>query len=1033
MKKEFLKLMMIAIIIFFVSVFKMTAVITDSEVILSVQQQTRTITGTVFDETGEPLPGSSIAVKGTSIGTVSDAYGKFTINQVPANAVLVVNFLGYIAQEIPVGDQSDFTIRLLEDSQLLEEVVVIGYGTVKKSDLTGSVASVKAEQLTKIATYSPVAALQGRAAGVSVALNSGAPDASAEIFIRGIGTTNTNNASPLYVVDGFPMSSMNFLSPQDIESIEILKDASSTAIYGSRGSNGVVMVTTKKGQAGSVKVEFSGYYGIENLSKVPTMLNARQYAEMSNLAIYNNNPNQEPPYPNLNNLAADTKWWDEVSQLGQMQNYTVRLSGGTDRISSSFSTNYFGREGIIKASSFERLTFNQSSTVKATNFLTFSSSFTGAFLKTQSNDPYNSIFTSSLVAPPDVPVWNEDTNYYSGITKFRMGNPVGQIARTNGYDRRNNLVGNFNAILNITKDLTFNSRFGVRYDGSWGDGFSPIYFETANISELVASVRRETSKTIDWNWTNTMTYHKNFNDVHDLTVMGTMEAREYYYEEFSASKKNMPVEGEAFHYFNSVTDMNNISGSAQELAMLSYIGRIQYNLLNRYLLTMSIRADGSSRFVGDNRWGYFPSAAVAWRLTEENFIKNLDAWWLTNAKIRLTYGQNGNEGIGDYYPYNTPIRQEQFYTIGRTPVRANGALPNGIGNPEAKWETQVSTNFGLDLSLFNGKWNVVADYFIRKTDDLLLSQSIPRISGFSTMTRNVGGIENKGLELTLTYRDKKGDFSYEVSAVASFIKNKITNLGTTEALTANFPYDYTLIDMQANFNNCIRSVVGEPYRNFWGYKTDGIFQNQAEIDAYVHTNGNKIQANAAPGDFKFLDLNGNGSIDNGDMTWIGDSHADVDYGLHFDASYKKFDLSLSFTGVYGKDILNASKFYFMRFDGRHNVKADYLDAYWRGEGTTNSEPIITSDISRNDRNFRLSDYYIEDGSYLRLKSLQLGYNFSPNLSGSFKPNIRFYISAQNLFTITKYSGNEVEITGQSIDRGQYPQPRVFMIGTTINF
>ena len=987
--------------------------------------QGRTVTGVVIDASG-PIIGANVLVKGTTNGSVTNLDGQFSISNVQPNAVLQVSYIGYIPYETNIGNQTNVTITILEDVAALEEIVVIGYGTVKKSDLTGSVASVKAEDLGKMVTQSPISALQGRAAGVSIVLPSGSPDAVANIQIRGIGTTNNND--PLFVVDGFPMRNIDYLSPNDIESIEILKDASATAIYGSRGANGVVLITTKKGNAGVLKVTVLANYGIEAVAKKPSMLNSTQYATLSNEAYANDG--MQPVYPNPNNMEYNTDWYKEVMQTGQTQNYTLNLSGGSDRVTSLFSTTYYDRKGIIKSTNTERLSFTSNNTFKVTDFIDLGASFTGSFTNTQRLDP-SYVFVGALIAPPDVPVINPDTDYYTGMTKIYMPNPMGQIARNNRTTSRSYLIGNFNANIKILKDLTFSTRFGIRLDRTFIKNFTPVYFETTSQSSVLSSVSRETQMANDWTWTNTLTYQKTFNGIHDLTVMGSSEARDYYTESYDATKRNVPIEAKEFWYFNSATEMLEINGTGNSLSMLSFLGRINYNLLNRYLLTFSMRADGSSRFIDENRWGYFPSGAFAWKISEENFFKNMGLDWFTSAKIRLGYGQIGNENISGYYPYNTPIGMRQYYVLGNK-VRVNGANPTGVGNKDVQWETAIQYNAGLDLAFLRGKLNITADYFIRKTEDILLSQSIPRVSGFGTMTRNVGGMENKGFEFSISYKENKGDFSYNVNFNTTFIKNKVTSLGTTEALTGSFPYLGSMIDYQVAFPNIHRTVVGLPYRQFYGYVTDGIFQNQGEIDAYT-LNGNKIQPDAAPGDFKFKDLNGNGRIESGDMTFIGNPYPDMSYGFSFDAAYKKFDISLLFQGVVGVDIFQAAKFYFNRFNAHQNVRTEVLNEYWHGEGTSNTLPAITYNTARNERNYRPSTYYIEDGTYLRLKNVQLGYTLRPNLSG-LKTDIRIYLTMQNILTFTKYSGFEVEVDNDlTIDRGQYPQSQIFMIGTTINF
>jgi len=998
----------------------------DNELLINSQQQ-KSVSGTIIDSSGGPLPGVSVVIKGTTTGTITDTNGKYSLPSVPANAIIQFSFVGMKAQEIEVGSKTLINVTLVDEAIGLEEVVAVGYGTQKKSDITGSVSSVKSDDLRKIATPSPVAALQGRAAGVVVTQESGAPDAKASIKIRGVGTTN--DANPLYVVDGFPMSDINYLNPNDIESLEILKDASACAIYGSRGANGVVLITTKKGKSGVLKVDINAYFGVQSLANNPSMLNSEQYAALSNEA--NVNAGKSPIYSSTNNLPYNTNWYDEASQLGKLQNYNVSFNGGGERMTSLFSTNYYRNEGIIKSTDYEKISVNQSNTIKVTKFFNIGTSLSAMFSNYKSLDA-TSIFLASLIAPPDIPVINPTTNYYSGITKMRLVNPLGRIARNNNQNRGTYLVGNINADINITKSLTFNSRFGIRYDGTYNSGFDPVYYETMDNSATINQVSRSSSKMIDWTWENIITFHKNFKDIHDVTVMGAISAREFSYDAFTATKQNVPIENKEYWYLNAATVNPQTTGTGSSLSMVSYLGRVNYNLKNRYLLTGSLRADGSSRFIGSNRWGVFPSGALAWKLSEEDFFKQFNLGFLNSAKVRLGYGELGNENISSYYPYLTPISQQQYYTLGVSQSRLNGSSPSGIGNTGAKWETSTQSNAGIDFTFLSGKLGFTVDYYIRKTSDILLSQQIPVISGSGSMVRNVGGMENKGLEFTASFKGGKGDFSYNISANLATVKNNVTSLGTSKSLISSFAYDYVLIDFQGALGNMIRSEVGKPYGQFYGYRTDGIFQNQSQIDQYVK-DGKKIQSDALPGDFKFKDLNNNGKIDDGDMTFIGNPIPEITYGLSFDATYKRFDLSLLLQGSLGNDIYNAGKYYFMRFDGRQNVRTDYLKEYWHGESTSNSQPTVTNDLSRNSRNYRNSDYYIEDGSYLRLKTIQLGYNYSPVFNNGMKPTFRFYVSAQNLLTFTKYSGFEPEVSGICVDRGQYPQPRIFMLGTVINF
>jgi len=1025
-------------------------VVIDKQIILSTREylsevktklQPVTITGKVTDENGNPLPGVSIYKKGTTLGTITDVDGNYSITcAIEPTTVFVFSYVGYLTKEVPVNDQREINVSLVPDLIGLEEVVVVGYGVQKKSDITGSVASVSSDELEKTASYSPVLALQGKAAGVSVVRTSGSPEASANIRIRGVGTTN--NTSPLFVVDGLPVSDIDYLNPKDIASIEVLKDASASAIYGSRGANGVILVTTKKGEAGKLTVNFDASYGIEHLPKVPDMLNAQQYAELSNEAFVN--AGQPAPYPDPNNLEYDTDWYDEISQTGMRQNYNISFSGGGERFTGRLSANYYERKGIIQKTKYERFTFQQNSRVNATKFLSFETSLTGVFARPSFSyygyDPYNTpyrldptvLFLNSLMAPPDIPVIDPATDYYSGITKMRFVNPVGWIDRNHDEFRYKYLVGNVTANVNIIEGLDFISRVGVNHRVNYNSTFTPSFFETPDISSVLSTVSRSAMDLTDWTWENILQYTKSINDVHNFTLMGAISSREYNSDRFSASGQDVPIEREEFWYLSASTQVPQVEGTGESLSMLSYLGRINYNYKNRYLLTASFRADGSSRFTKENRWGYFPSGAIAWRLSEENFFKNLNLNFLRNVKVRASYGEIGNENIYSYYPYLTPIAQQYYYTLGTSQERINGAGLTGIGNPDVKWETSTQFNTGVDLSLFAGRISFTGDYYIKRTEDILLAQQVPRISGTTSIIRNVGVMENKGFEFVVTYREVQKPFKYDISLNFSTVKNEVLDLGTNDELVASMPYYQYLIDLQPALGSMLRSVVGEPYLQFYGWKTDGIFQNQEEIDSYTYE-GSPIQPTAQPGDFKFVDVNNDGVINDLDKTFIGNPWPDFTFGLTFSASYKQFDMSLLIQGQVGNELYNAANYYLMRFDGRANVKTDYLDKYWRGEGTSNTHAAVTSDLVRNSYNYRNSDFYVEDASFARIRNIQIGYTLTPRIVGT-NYRWRIYLASENLLTLTKYSGFEPEISGDvPVDRGTYPQSRLFMLGANVSF
>lgn len=1008
-------------------------VMADNSAITEMQQNSHPVKGIVKDAVG-PMAGVNVLIKGTTTGVMTNQDGSFNLPNVPVGAILEFSFMGYKTVEVTVGSSETVNVTLKEDQNLLDELVVIGYGTVKKSDVTGSVASVGGEAIEKLSTGDAIEALQGRAAGVQIVTAGGSPDAVAEIKIRGTGSPN--GSDPLFVVDGFPMSDINYLSPNDIASIEILKDASACAIYGSRGANGVVMVTTKQAEKGATKTDIKIEFGLQMTPTKPEMLSGPQYAEMTNKAYANTGLSAKYASPSS---VQTTDWFDEAMRTGKYQNYSVRLSSGSDKAKTMFSAGYFSREGTVKSTSFDRFTITSNSEYKPLSFLTFKASLNGTFSKANplgsDGTNNNSIFLSALIAPPDIPVWNETTNYYSGITVMRMANPAGAISRNHAVNKRNFLVGNFSADIKFLKDFVFTSRFGYKYNIDLNSNFTPIYFETSNIASGNTATSRTTSFSTDWTWENMLTYSKKVG-VHDISVMAAMSARDYYSEWYSGNKKNLPSEAEQFRYFDAASDTSPyLGGSASALGMLSYLGRINYNLLDRYLFTASFRADGSSRFVGSKKWGYFPSGAFAWKVSEEPFFKSIAPDWFSTAKFRLGWGQIGNERISSYYPYQTAISQNQYYVLGNK-ERVNGVLLSRLGNKDLQWETSEQYNAGIDLGFLASRLTATVDIYLRKTNDILLNETVPRVSGTNSIVRNVGGIQNKGLELAIGWKDDIGDFSYSIDANASFNKNTVTNLGTSGILQANgLYYDYALIDFQGQFNNIIRSTVGNPYGRFYGYEMLGIFQNQQEIDNYKSSDGTVIMPNAKPGDSIFADTNDDGKINSKDMVVIGDPNPVAVYGLSLNANWKGFDLSVLFQGTWGNDIFNASKFYFEKFDGRQNVLKTAYKAGWSGEGSTNSTPITLaydSDDARNSQNWWQSTMYVEDGSYIRLKNIQLGYTFSPKISTKTQPSFRVYLSAQNLLTLTGYSGFDPEIFGNGVDAGQYPQPRTFVLGININ-
>jgi len=1017
------------------------------QVVLSAQNeqtevfQQNSISGLVTDASGQPLPGVTVFLKGTSNGTTTSTEGRYSINNVPENGFLVFTFIGMKTQEIPIDGKKIINIILSEVSIDIEEIVTIGYGTVKKRDLTGSVASISAKDIGVITVTNSAQILQGKASGVMVTSVSGSPGADMNIRIRGLGTVNSNE--PLYVIDGIPTSGMNNLNPNDIESIEVLKDASSSAIYGSRAASGVVLITTKKGAVGTPKITFESYMGVSTPSKSPTQLNSEQYHDMIQTAHLNGGTKLPKKLESEYEKGYDTNWWDEFTQKGVVQNYFLSASGGSEKVKYAFSGGFFKQEGTIKASAYERISFRLNSDYSITEKLKvgLNLGITNSTRNsiTEGTQSWFGLVSEALNMDPMVPVINPDADVndpdyefnkygYTSITDSK--NPVATTART--FNESNNFKTLGNAYLNYTilDGLSYRMNVGIDINNALTDNFNPRFYLTPSEKNSLASIYRSYGYSQGIVLDNMITYTKTIED-HNFTAIAVFTSEEQIYDRFGGSKQETLTNDEANRVLDAATTSDQISGTKSSNSLLSYLGRINYSFKDKYLLTASIRRDGSSRFAPGYNWGLFPSVSLGWKINEESFFKKLNVQFVDLLKLRTGWGQIGNQNISDY-AYLSLIKGSNStrYVIGGVPLQ--GYAPIVMGNPNIKWETVESSNFGIDANLFKNKVSFSADYYIKETRDMLLQVPLVKYSGYpSDPWSNAGSIRNIGWDIQLNYRNLISDFKYDLGVNLTTLNNEVISLGTGGAIYGG----------KTKLGQVTKTEVGQPIGSFYGYVMDGIFQNNEEVEKGV-------QPNAEPGDIRFKDIagtpdsNGNptgpdGIIDGYDLTYIGNPIPDFLLGFSMNLTYKNFDLGLFLQGVYGNEIYNASKFFTFRANGRYNMDQDaYLNA-WNGEGTSNTIPRIVSTEKNN--NFRNSSFFIEDGSYLRLKDIHLGYSLPSSLCKVINiSNLRLFVSAQNLVTFTKYSGLDPEIGSSTlldvgIDYGTYPQPKTLMGGISINF
>lgn len=990
-----------------------------------------TVTGKVTDQSsGAPLSNVNVTVKGTSRGTTTNDNGIFSLALQQGDAILVFSSTGFAETEIEINGRSSIDVTLSTSSTKLSEVVVVGYGTQSRRDLTGAVASVKGDAIQNLPVSSASQALQGRAAGVNVVRSGGSPGNPGSIRIRGTGTIN--NADPLIIIDGIPAGDLNSVNPNDIASIEVLKDASASAIYGTRAANGVVIVTTKRGSFEQpMRLNVNAYTGMSNAIKTLDMLDAGTLAELKRERFTNDGLTINPVWNDPSNAIQRTNWQDELFKTGTVNNIDVALSGGSAKSSYMLSAGMYDEKGIITNSFFKRYSMRLNSDHRIGKRLKIGQSIQ----LTRSND--NSLNTlsaqdgliwSAIRFMPFIPVKNEDGSWGSSKASNEFGDINNPIFTANSIDADNvntRLLANINAEYELLKGLKFKVNLGVDGNHYTGRNFNILISDqtrTRNNNSLDRSFSESYSLLGEY----FLSYSNLFAGKHKLDAVAGYTSQTFDGDNFSAAKRDFLNEDPNQRYLDVGQTLQGIGGNRYYDALQSVFGRINYDYDQRYLFTATFRADGSSKFAEGNKWGYFPAFSAGWRISKENFF---NVSFIDELKLTAGWGQLGNQNInrlqylalignGGRYSFNNNT------TVGNTQTR----LPN----PNISWETAEMSNIGLSAELFNRKLAVNLNYFDKKTRDMLLSPpTIGTVGTLSIPDQNVGVLKNTGFEMDLSYSNRAGDFTYRLGANAAFIKNKVIEL-----------YDGNFIGSRTYGRpneEISRTYEGQPIGIFYGWKTDGLYQTSEDInkDANIANDPRRTAGLIEPGDVRFVDVNGDGIIDDRDRVNLGSPHPKMVYGFNADFNYKGFDLGLFFLGNAGVNIFNADRMQGLDPTYSFNMYEEVKDR-WTGPGTSNSIPRMTT--RRNNRNYRTSDMFIEKGDFLRLKNLSIGYTLNDKLTNRMGiGKTRFYITGQNVFTFTGYSGLDPELgytDGNrqiNVDYAQYPQSRTWTFGLNVTF
>jgi len=1026
---------------------------------VTVFGQGKQVTGTVTDEAGGTLPGVNVTIKGTTIGTITNIDGVFSLNSRGASDELVFSFIGYVEQIIPIGNSSNFVVKLKEDVLQLNEVVAIGYGVQKKKLNTGSTLNVKGDDIQKMNTTRPIDALQGLSPGVSILQSNGLPGAETKVYIRGIGTTGT--AKPTYIVDGVAISSIDHLSPSDIESIDVLKDAASAAIYGSRAANGVILVTTKKGNKNQKPViTYDFYNGWQSIYKEPGLLNAQQYRDIVTEA--NENSGGKPldfakTVPNWDKIESGewtgTNWFNEMlTEDAQVQSHSLSIAGGSELSTYSMGFGYLNEVGVLGPqgnNEYNRISArinsehiliqqNKRSVLKVGENLTYTHTKNPTF---RTGNIYWSDLHNAMVANPFLPMYAEDETDVSYPYHYAIAwnsadvNPIALLEYNgkNNHNSNNSIVGNVYAELEPIKDLKIRSSYGINAGFGSSRQWIPPYELSTRTLEINDQVNQSMYQNFTWTLTNTATYAKTVGDHSFTAVIGNEMLHTSVNLSLSGHNENS-LFGDAEHaYLYNVPGIDatytTITGRDDfGESLLSYFGRVSYDYKEKYMLTMVLRTDGSSNFAEGNRWGTFPSFSAGWVLSNESFMKDISA--INFLKLRGSWGQNGNKDISKFqYLSSLSYDLATYYFGADKKIQSIGAYPARVPNPNVSWETSEQISAGFDLYLLDSKLQMNFDWYQKNTRDWLVLAPALATNGTAAPYINGGDVRNQGIELALNWNDKIGDFRYGVTATLANNKNEVTNIANDEKIIhgpANVLSQGTV--------EMYRAEVGYPIGYFWGYETDGVMQNEAEVAAYTTPEGALYFKDQQAGDLRFVDQNLDGKIDEEDKVMLGDPNPDLILGLQFNAEYKGFSFLINANGKTGQQV--AKSYRSFADSPRQNYTTDVYNR-WHGEGTSDKYPRLTFKTHRNMTN--ISDIYIEDADFVRISNITLGYDFKQLLKKMPLSQLRLYFTAKNIFTFTKYSGMDPEVGygpdpwSSGIDLGLYPSCKSYMIGVNVKF
>jgi len=972
--------------------------------------QDHQVSGTVRDASGAPVIGASVFEKGTSNGTVTSLDGTYSIRTSP-DAVLSFSCISYKSVDVSVGGRSVLDITMEEDTEMLNEVLVVGYGTIRKKDLTGAVSAVSSKEFKDSPVSNVGQALQGKVAGLQV-IDNGSPGSDVNIKIRGLGSIN--DCDPLVVIDGVPTDlGLSALNVADIERVDILKDASATAIYGSRGANGVVMVTTKKGVEGKGRLSVTSEVAFQRATNVPELLNAAEYAALNNEMMTASGRNTNPEWADPSSLGEGTDWMAELLQTGIRQKHTVSYSGGSSKSHYYVSGGFLDQKGIVSSVSYRRFNFQANTDAQVLSWLKFSTNITFSADKKKSGDYSISNTMSALPVfsvKDELGEWSgpEGNAQWYGSIRNPIGTTVLNTGSTSGY----NILANITGEVSFTPALKFRSTFGYDAKFWFYDSFTPAY-DWKPIAVEESSRYESSNKSFTYLWDNYFLYDKTFSQVHHLSAMAGVSAQWNNYDYFNAQKNIFLFD--SIHELTNGQKMNSIDGNASDWSLLSFMARVNYSYDDRYLLTATVRRDGSSRFGPKHRWGTFPSASAAWRISREEWFPSINA--INDLKLRVGYGVTGSQASVGNYSYLATYKTG-VYPLGYDGTEQATLYSSTLSNPSIHWEEVAQTNIGVDVAMFSSRLTLSLDAYWKNTREMLVKASIPITSGFedtSTTYANAGKVSNRGFEFTAHSVNIQSPVRWETDLSLTYNRNRIVSLNS------DVPY-YT---NQINNSYVTRLAEGYPINTFYGYVTDGIFQTQEEVDAHAY------QAGAEPGDIRFKDLNNDGVINDEDRTTLGNPNPSWLYSMNNRISWKGLELSIYLQGVYGNKIYNANNIDNTGMAAALNQTTAVLSR-WTGAGTSNSMPrAVYGDPNQN---CRVSDRFIEDGSYLRIKNISLSYALPSDLLRKISiESLRIILSCENLATFTKYSGFDPEVALNGIDSSRYPIAKTFSLGLNINF